>query len=236
MLIIIGVSTVTDKKTVIVCASVLFLVALVCFLWALILFRQQIRLKGKRLQQGYTPDFKKSFDNVLRDQLSVLSKKLETEPPPQLILGISGEQKVGGLIIGAWLASHSFLKRTEMFRQVFRNKELSDELKQEIADKNVQKILLVDDTSESGATVKKVLNRIRKANPNVEIRVAVIIVRHESWERHDKRCTEHSLQDCTNDCPENIWGEGGIGVYCYPDVPNFKPEIPSTDVHWPWET
>lgn len=182
------------------------------------------------------PNFNGSFDAIKPaiDKLSIELAKFH----PDLILGISVESLVGGTIVGAWLASDSCIGRPEMFRQLFRSSdglELSDGFKEKI--RRAKKILLIDDESNTGTTVKRELNGIRAINANTEIRVAVIVVREASWKHLDRKCKAHTnMADCTINCSENVWGEDGIGVCCYSNVANYNKNDPSTDIKWPWKT
>lgn len=159
------------------------------------------------------PDFMYSFTR-LQSEVGKLCDKLEGQRfYPDIILGISGGGLIGGIILGAWIASPRFLKRPDRFHPLDREKkELSDELKSFIAEKGGEKgkILLVDDQSLTGETIKCQIEIIGRQFKETEIKVAVIIVRSESWEKADK-----------------IWKNKGF--YCYPNV---SKEI---EAHWPWE-
>lgn len=188
-------------------------IVLTIVLAAVAVFIEEIvRRYLKRREQK--PDFGGSFTKVKKD-ISRIKKKLDDMSfYPDLILGISGENLVGGTIVGAWLASDSFLRRPERFRQAFRNRELSEELKREIIENKWRKLLLVDDVSQHGDTIRQELDELEKLVPGGDVRVAVIVVREDSWGR---------LRD-------ELWKNPGKHcIYCHPNVPD------EVDVRWPWK-
>jgi len=156
------------------------------------------------------PDFKYSIKRVSHE-LAKLSKKILKENfYPDVILGISGDNLVGGCIIGALLASPRYLRRPDRFRQIFRKQPLNNSIKKEILQKEWKNILLVDDESRSGETIRMMSNSLQDLFADANIKVAVVIVRSKSW---------HVLG-------EEFWKNH---FFCYKDVPIEK------DVHWPWE-
>jgi hypoxanthine phosphoribosyltransferase len=158
------------------------------------------------------PDFYHSFEVTkpeIRKIKGIILKLARQEGfMPDVILGIIGGGLVGGCIIGAWLASPEFLNRRLYL--VFRGEDLGDELRNHAIQNHWKNILLVDDESGTGHTVEKELAQLKTLFPEANIKVGVIVVRRESYQR----------------LGGDFWSRH---VFCYADVPMHR------DVRWPWE-
>ena len=177
---------------------------------------------------GETPDFNNSFDKVLMEIAKI--KTILKGFTPDLIFGISGEDRVGGTIIGALLASPSFLNMPEKFRQALRNKKLSKELRKEIKMRKFKKFLLLDDESQSGNTIRNEVDELYAIEPEAIIIVAVIVVRSKSWTHHY----------------DDLWKNENKNICIYKNVPDGTLTVKNGvtgavsktvwhDVKWPWD-
>ena len=162
---------------------------------------------SSKLRKNY-PDFKYSMKRIM-PEINKLSKKIKNKNfYPDFILGISGDSLIGGCVIGALLASSRYLSNPKNFRQIFREKPLNQHIEDEFSRK--KDILLVDDESRTGKTIDKILGILRETFPDLNIKVAVVIVRSKSWYK----------------LGEQFWEEQ---FFCYKDIPM------DIDVRWPWQ-
>lgn len=174
-------------------------------------FREQLKIK---------PNFHKRFDKV-EDRLKRIKKEFnKVKFEPDFILGISSEDLVGGVITGAWLASPAFFGssagKSVPFFQSSRGEKPSDQVQTKINSHPTKRILLVDDESQTGGTIRDELNELQKLFPDADIRVVVIVVRRASWNRVEADGTK-------------FWDNPNHFVV-HKDVGD------NIEVNWPWST
>lgn len=212
-----------------------FVIAAVIFFMLWLLFRyvfkkspesetsiEEVPSEGEMLSQVEKPDFARLL-NLIEPELRKLKEELgggqvgrQKRFKPDVVLGVLSEELVGGCIIGALLASPSFLT-TKNFYPIFYHKESSKgelfkEFKKDVKEHKWKNFLLVDDDSQSGKTIETVYKELTMFLPrDAKVKIAVVVIRHLSWYRYYNK----------------FWKNDA--VYCHPDVPMEH------NVHWPWE-
>ncbi len=208
-----------DTLTIVLIVLAALTVPASLFQLAIYIQRFNAKRKKKVLNEAIKKDlggneeetlFHRSFDRVGIEVSKISTKLKKEEFYPDLIIGVTGETLVGGIIVGAWLASPPFLRAT--FYPSRSKKALDNELKAAITDPATKKILLVDDESKTGDSIWEKFTQINEIKrKDTSMRVAAIVVRKESWEKHSK-----------------IWNDP-LNLSCHINRPLIE------DVGWPWK-
>lgn len=174
--------------------------------------RSWLRSIWRRIRRPKFSSFKKVQREIKRLHKEIKPPAAARRPfQPPVVLGIGWSDLVGGVIVGAWLASPKYLRLKDGFFQISGGNPLPLSTK---ADEKIQessRILVVDDESQSGETIRSTLEKLRKHYPNVDIRVAVIVVRQASWDL----------------LGQDFWRQN---FCCYGPIED------SLEIKWPWET
>jgi hypoxanthine phosphoribosyltransferase len=179
---------------------------------------------GKVLTSFRKPNFKHKFSKVepsvqkLYKKINDLNKSPENFSP-DIILGITGESKIGGCIVGAWLSSQPYFNTAGAgFATIYQQSPIDITLQAHIQSRNYKNILLVDDESQSGTTMINKLIEYKALFPEKTIKAAVIIARKQSVYEIDKaKLSDHF-------------------VCVYQDIPwKDKTNNKIHEVNWPWE-
>ncbi len=172
-----------------------------------------------------------SFNRIEKEVGKLVKKIKKSDFSPNLIIGIAGGRLVGGSIVASLLASKKYLYENLLVLELPRKDGASVdwEKAKEIIKESVpqiccffsdreQKILLVDDISQTGKTLQKTMEilkdeikrnrKCRKIRNNLVIKVATIIVKKEAVEK----------------LGENFWKDQ---FYCYYNV--------EKSVEMPWQ-
>ena len=118
-----------------------------------------------------------SFNEFIED-INFLSKKISSFSP-DCIVAIAR----GGLTIGHFLAEKMDIREIYTINAISyeKDKKLKEIKIFNIPDlKNKKKVLLVDDISDSGDTLEKIINKLKKIYPSLEIKTATIFYKKTS--------------------------------------------------------
>ena len=125
----------------------------------------------------------------ITDIINYMGSNIEKTYKPEIIISIVR----GGMIPSVILAHKLNVRNVENIKSIETLNDEINAIKQEpIIDTNInlsnikgKKVLIVDDILGSGATIKKIKEKVKKWKPK-EIRTAIWIVNEENWEKSNK--------------------------------------------------